>query len=170
MEERKAVIKAADMTDEMQQDAVDVAVQVRGEGRARSPPLPNARRFGKSAIRGSQAGRLGGRTSLCSPSQTSPGSYSSSQGCLAGHTRSCAPLRRTEERKKEDGPLSPRPRRGGPLSPLTARALCLSHQAIDKYSIEKDIATFVKKEFDKKHTPTWHCVVGRNFGEKREES
>lgn len=22
----------------------------------------------------------------------------------------------------------------------------------------------IKKEFDKKYGPTWHCVVGRNFG------
>ena len=28
----------------------------------------------------------------------------------------------------------------------------------------KDIAAFVKKEFDKKYNPTWHCIVGRNFG------
>lgn len=26
------------------------------------------------------------------------------------------------------------------------------------------MAAFVKKEFDKKHNPTWHCIVGRNFG------
>lgn len=37
-------------------------------------------------------------------------------------------------------------------------------QAMDKYNIEKDIAAFVKKEFDKKYNPTWHCIVGRNFG------
>ena len=30
--------------------------------------------------------------------------------------------------------------------------------------MEKDIAAFMKKEFDKKYGPTWHCVVGRNFG------
>nr|CAI5868499.1 unnamed protein product [Callosobruchus analis] len=30
-------------------------------------------------------------------------------------------------------------------------------QAIEKYNIEK-------KEFDKKYNPTWHCIVGRNFG------
>ena len=30
--------------------------------------------------------------------------------------------------------------------------------------IEKDIAAFIKKEFDKKYNPTWHCIVGRNFG------
>ena len=23
---------------------------------------------------------------------------------------------------------------------------------------------YIKKEFDRKHNPTWHCVVGRNFG------
>ncbi|XP_031550444.1 dynein light chain LC6, flagellar outer arm [Actinia tenebrosa] len=37
-------------------------------------------------------------------------------------------------------------------------------QAIEKFNIEKDIAAFVKKEFDKKYNPTWHCIVGRNFG------
>ncbi|VEL32948.1 unnamed protein product [Protopolystoma xenopodis] len=36
--------------------------------------------------------------------------------------------------------------------------------AMEKYSIEKDIAAYIKKEFDKKFNPTWHCVVGRNFG------
>lgn len=28
----------------------------------------------------------------------------------------------------------------------------------------QDIAAYIKKEFDKKYNPTWHCVVGRNFG------
>ena len=36
--------------------------------------------------------------------------------------------------------------------------------ALEKYSIEKDIAAYVKKEFDKKYNPTWHAIVGRNFG------
>ena len=40
----------------------------------------------------------------------------------------------------------------------------VSSKAIEMYSIEKDIACYIKKEFDKKHSPTWHCVVGRNFG------
>ena len=38
-------------------------------------------------------------------------------------------------------------------------------QALEKYNIEKDIASYIKKEFDKKYNPTWHCIVGRNFGE-----
>lgn len=37
-------------------------------------------------------------------------------------------------------------------------------QALEKYNIEKDIAAYIKKEFDKKYNPTWHCIVGRNFG------
>jgi len=36
--------------------------------------------------------------------------------------------------------------------------------AIEKFNIEKDIAAYIKKDFDKKHNPTWHCIVGRNFG------
>ncbi|CAH2295337.1 dynein light chain 2, cytoplasmic [Pelobates cultripes] len=37
-------------------------------------------------------------------------------------------------------------------------------QALEKFNIEKDIAAYIKKEFDRKYNPTWHCIVGRNFG------
>lgn len=37
-------------------------------------------------------------------------------------------------------------------------------RAFEKYTVEKDIAAFMKKEFDKKYGSTWHCIVGRNFG------
>ncbi|KAF5402354.1 hypothetical protein P879_02504 [Paragonimus westermani] len=37
-------------------------------------------------------------------------------------------------------------------------------EALDKFTVEKDIAAYVKKEFDRLHQPTWHCVVGRQFG------
>ena len=29
---------------------------------------------------------------------------------------------------------------------------------------KKNIAKYIKKEFDKKHGPTWHCIIDRNFG------
>lgn len=35
---------------------------------------------------------------------------------------------------------------------------------MENYNIEKDIAAYIKKEFDTKFNPTWHCIVGRNFG------
>jgi dynein light chain LC8-type len=43
-------------------------------------------------------------------------------------------------------------------------AIDTASQAMEKFNIEKDIAAYVKKEFDKKYGPTWHAVVGRNFG------
>jgi dynein light chain LC8-type len=43
-------------------------------------------------------------------------------------------------------------------------AIDVSAQAISKFNIERDIAAYIKKEFDKKYNPTWHCIVGRSFG------
>lgn len=36
--------------------------------------------------------------------------------------------------------------------------------AMEKFTIEKDIAAFIKQEFDRRFGTTWHVVVGRNFG------
>ncbi|VEL19825.1 unnamed protein product [Protopolystoma xenopodis] len=36
--------------------------------------------------------------------------------------------------------------------------------ALERFNVEKDIAAYIKKEFDKMYNPTWHCIVGRNFG------
>lgn len=43
-------------------------------------------------------------------------------------------------------------------------AIAIAEQALGMYTVEKDIAAHIKKEFDKKYNPTWHCIVGRNFG------
>ena len=43
-------------------------------------------------------------------------------------------------------------------------AIEVATQAMEKFNIEKDIAAYIKKEFDKKYNPTWHAIVGRNFG------
>ena len=48
--------------------------------------------------------------------------------------------------------------------PTTTTTTEQQQQALERYEIEKDIAAYIKKEFDKKYQPTWHCVVGRNFG------
>ncbi|KAI8997133.1 dynein light chain 1, cytoplasmic [Pilobolus umbonatus] len=47
---------------------------------------------------------------------------------------------------------------------MQQEAIECSTQALEKYNIEKDIAAHIKREFDRKYGPTWHCVVGRNFG------
>ncbi|XP_017151114.1 dynein light chain 1, cytoplasmic [Drosophila miranda] len=43
-------------------------------------------------------------------------------------------------------------------------AVNVSTAALEKYNIEQEIAAYIKREFDKKYSPTWHVVVGRNFG------
>lgn len=47
---------------------------------------------------------------------------------------------------------------------LQADAVQLAKEAVQKYEVEKDIAMFMKKEFDRKHGATWHCVAGHSFG------
>ncbi|KAF2076441.1 hypothetical protein CYY_002244 [Polysphondylium violaceum] len=36
--------------------------------------------------------------------------------------------------------------------------------AFEETSIEKDVASIIKKEFDKKFSQNWHCIVGKSFG------
>ena len=42
-------------------------------------------------------------------------------------------------------------------------AIDISTQALEKFNIEKDIAAFIKKEFDKKYNPTLHNWYIREF-------
>jgi dynein light chain LC8-type len=37
-------------------------------------------------------------------------------------------------------------------------------EALKFCQTEKEMASYVKKEFDRLLTPTWHVFVGRNFG------
>nr|XP_045734388.1 dynein light chain 1, cytoplasmic-like [Mirounga angustirostris] len=37
-------------------------------------------------------------------------------------------------------------------------------QTLEKYNIEKNLATHIKKEFNREYNPAWYCIVGRNFG------
>ncbi|TIA89912.1 hypothetical protein E3P99_01810 [Wallemia hederae] len=47
---------------------------------------------------------------------------------------------------------------------LQQSAIDITSNALDKYTIEKDIASFIKREFDRIHGATWHVVVGKSFG------
>ncbi|KAB2062852.1 hypothetical protein E1A91_A10G182100v1 [Gossypium mustelinum] len=47
---------------------------------------------------------------------------------------------------------------------MQKEAVDIAISAFEKNNVEKDVAEYIKKEFDKKHGPTWHCIVGRNFG------
>ncbi|XP_009594796.1 uncharacterized protein LOC107771111 [Nicotiana tabacum] len=47
---------------------------------------------------------------------------------------------------------------------LQNEAVDIAIAAFEKCNVEKDVAEQIKKEFDKKYGPTWHCIVGKNFG------
>ncbi|KAB2040166.1 hypothetical protein ERO13_D02G055300v2 [Gossypium hirsutum] len=47
---------------------------------------------------------------------------------------------------------------------MQKEAVNIAIAAFEKNNVEKDVAEHIKKEFDKRHGPTWHCIVGRNFG------
>ncbi|KAJ3616443.1 hypothetical protein Zmor_011898 [Zophobas morio] len=40
---------------------------------------------------------------------------------------------------------------------------CAIH-ALETYPTEREMAVYIKEEFDRKYSFSWHCVVGRNFG------
>ncbi|KAJ4397613.1 Dynein light chain [Gnomoniopsis smithogilvyi] len=47
---------------------------------------------------------------------------------------------------------------------LSQEVIEVAQEAMAKFTIEKDIAQHIKKTFDERKGPTWHCIVGRNFG------
>ena len=44
---------------------------------------------------------------------------------------------------------------------LKKRSYTLAFEALNKYSVEKDIADYVKTIFDEEFQPTWQCIVGK---------
>lgn len=43
-------------------------------------------------------------------------------------------------------------------------ATCTAQCALAMYTVEKDIASYIKKDYDKRFCPSWHCFVGKNYG------
>ena len=36
--------------------------------------------------------------------------------------------------------------------------------AIKKHTVDQEIASYIKQYFDNTYEPTWHCVVGKQYG------
>ncbi|KAL5962784.1 Dynein light chain LC6 flagellar outer arm [Taenia solium] len=43
-------------------------------------------------------------------------------------------------------------------------ALETARRALEKNSEPRAVANMIKKEFDQRYTPNWHCIVGNHFG------
>uniref|UniRef100_A0A0M3HRP0 Dynein light chain n=2 Tax=Ascaris TaxID=6251 RepID=A0A0M3HRP0_ASCLU len=39
-------------------------------------------------------------------------------------------------------------------------------EAQKRYIFDKDVAAYIKDEFERRFGPTWHCVVGKSFGSR----
>ena len=74
--------------------------------------------------------------------------------------------------KPADAPSSPEPtgaskaviRNVDMSEEMQAQVIAIVTYALEQHTVEKDIAAYIKRECDKKFNPTWHVVVGRNFG------
>ena len=44
------------------------------------------------------------------------------------------------------------------------KIIAFTTASIEKFQIEKDIATEIKKRCDEQFGGTWHVIVGKNFG------
>ncbi|GAA6013749.1 hypothetical protein JCM11491_005085 [Sporobolomyces phaffii] len=43
-------------------------------------------------------------------------------------------------------------------------AIKSAQEAMAAHQVEKDIAAYIKRDFDKRYGPTWHVVAGKSFG------
>ncbi|KAH0576569.1 Dynein light chain [Spironucleus salmonicida] len=47
---------------------------------------------------------------------------------------------------------------------LQTEVIELTYQALERFTVEKDMCAHIKKELDKKHNSPWHVCIGKNFG------
>ncbi|TKY88978.1 hypothetical protein EX895_002219 [Sporisorium graminicola] len=47
---------------------------------------------------------------------------------------------------------------------MQADTIEIAYDALEKFSVEKDMAGHVKRTMDQKFGPTWHAVVGQKYG------
>lgn len=47
---------------------------------------------------------------------------------------------------------------------MQRKAVEIAVAALDRFELERDMAQYLKKEFDARFQPSWHCIVGRHFG------
>ncbi|KAK6109803.1 Uncharacterized protein BM_BM1368 [Brugia malayi] len=49
-------------------------------------------------------------------------------------------------------------------SEMIQKSMAIALEAQKQYSLDKDMAFYIKEEFERRFGPTWHCVVGKSFG------
>lgn len=65
----------------------------------------------------------------------------------------------------EDDPTTELKIQAADMTPsIQKAAMQATIHALKTYSTEKHIAESIKQNFDQLYEPTWHCIVGRNWG------
>lgn len=63
------------------------------------------------------------------------------------------------------GPLTPVIKTSDMSEDMQADAIEMAIAAMKEGKhVEKDVAVILRKLFDKKYSPTWHCIIGKRFG------
>ncbi|KAK1328707.1 hypothetical protein QTO34_012282 [Cnephaeus nilssonii] len=198
--DRKAVIKNADMSEEMQQDSVECATQALEKYNIEKDIAAHIKkvRRGRGAGARADGAQLAGVTTSC-PGHASPERlaeiHEGTQGSLGvefsrknasefgaplGKTRTSAPqvffiiqlrggkrhLATVSKIREQRCPPSARFLRGRSIWVFGRGELRGRIQQPGGRSCQPSSGEFGRqmKEFDKKYNPTWHCIVGRNFG------
>jgi Dynein light chain type 1. len=47
---------------------------------------------------------------------------------------------------------------------MQQKAIDATKEGLEKFNIEREVATYIKQYFENAYGPYWQCVVGRNFG------
>ncbi|CDR88910.1 probable Dynein light chain 1, cytoplasmic [Sporisorium scitamineum] len=47
---------------------------------------------------------------------------------------------------------------------MQSETIEIAYDALEKFTVEKDMAGHVKRTMDQKFGPTWHAVVGQKYG------
>lgn len=87
-------------------------------------------------------------TNGASNSQPSTGHAPAPGGKLAGSTRQPRVIIKAADMPQD----------------MQRKAINLALTALDRFELERDMAYFLKREFDERFQPSWHCIVGRHFG------
>ncbi|KAL4224324.1 Dynein light chain 2 [Mactra antiquata] len=155
--ERKAVIKNADMTEDMQQDAVECSTQALEKYNIEKDIAAFIKKEFDKKYNPTWHCIVGRNFGSYVTHETKHFIYFYLGQVAILLFKSVNTLIMSSERKAviKNADMS---------EEMQQDAVECSTQALEKYNIEKDIAAYIKKEFDKKYNPTWHCIVGRNFG------
>ncbi|CAH3103764.1 unnamed protein product [Porites lobata] len=164
MSDRKAVIKNADMSEDIQQDAVEVATQAMEKFNIEKDIAAYVKKEFDKKYNPTWHCIVGRNFGSYVTHETKHFIYFYLGQVAVLLFKSVSPLLKVVVFANNMTDRKSVIKNADMTEDMQQDAVECATQAMEKFNIEKDIAAYIKKEFDKKYNPTWHCIVGRNFG------